>query len=84
VIGSLLGIKHFVFCINKMDLVDFSEDIFRRLQDDLHSLLVDLGIKSHHFIPVSAIDGDNVVNPSQRMPWYVDGPLVKHLEEVEW
>ena len=84
VIGSLLGIKHFVFCINKMDLVDFSEDIFRPIQNDLHILLIELGIKSHHFIPISAIDGDNVVKPSQRMPWYVDDPLIRHLEEVEF
>ena len=84
VIGSLLGIKHFVFCINKMDLVDFSEDIFRPIQNDLHSLLIELGIKSHHFIPISALDGDNVVKPSQRMPWYVDDPLIRHLEEVEF
>ena len=83
VIGALLGIKHFVFCINKMDLVDFREDIFRPIQDDLHSLLIELGIKSHHFIPISAIDGDNVVHASKRMPWYVDDPLVMHLEDVQ-
>ncbi|MEC9292886.1 MAG: GTP-binding protein [Chloroflexota bacterium] len=83
-IGALLGIKHFVFCINKMDLVDFREDIFRPIQDDLHSLLIELGIKSHHFIPISAIDGDNVVHSSKRMPWYVDDPLVRHLEKVQF
>ncbi|MEC9293468.1 MAG: GTP-binding protein [Chloroflexota bacterium] len=83
-IGALLGIKHFVFCINKMDLVDFREDIFRPIQDDLHSLLIELGIESHHFIPISAIDGDNVVHTSQRMPWYVDDPLIRHLEEVQF
>ena len=84
VIGALLGIKHFVFCINKMDLVDFKEDIFRPIQDHLHDLLIELGIKSHHFIPISALDGDNVVNCSSRMPWYVDDPLIRHLEEVEF
>ena len=83
-IGALLGIKHFVFCINKMDLVDYREDVFRPIQDDLHSLLIELGIKSHHFIPISAIDGDNVVHYSKRMPWYVEDPLVKHLEEVQF
>ena len=76
--------KHFVFCINKMDLVDYREDVFRPIQDDLHSLLIELGIKSHHFIPISAIDGDNVVHYSKRMPWYVEDPLVKHLEEVQF
>jgi len=83
-IGALLGIKHFVFCINKMDLVDYREDIFRPIQDDLHSLLVELGIKSHHFIPISAIEGDNVVHSSERMPWYIDDPLVRHLEEIQF
>jgi len=83
-IGALLGIKHFVFCINKMDLVDFREDIFRHIQDHLHSLLNELEIKSHHFIPISAIDGDNVVHSSKRMPWYVDDPLVSHLEKVQF
>ena len=83
-IGALLGIKHFVFCINKMDLVDYREDVFRPIQDDLHDLLIKLGIKSHHFIPISALDGDNVVNYSTRMPWYVDDPLIRHLEELEF
>jgi len=83
-IGALLGIKHFVFCINKMDLVDFREDIFRHIQDHLHSLLNELEIKSHHFIPISAIDGDNVVHSSKRTPWYVDDPLVSHLEKVQF
>ncbi len=82
-IGALLGIKHFVFCINKMDLVDFREDVFRPIQDALHALLIELEIKSHHFIPISAIDGDNVVHTSKRMPWYVDDPLVRHLEEIQ-
>ena len=83
-IGALLGIKYFVFCINKMDLVEFREDIFRQIQDHLHSLLNDLRIKSHHFIPISAIDGDNVVHSSKRMPWYADDPLVSHLEKVQF
>ena len=83
-IGALLGIKHFVFCINKMDLVDFREDIFRSIQDALHILLIELEIKSHHFIPISAIHGDNVVRTSKRMPWYVDDPLVRHLEEIQF
>ncbi len=83
VIGALLGIKHFVFCINKMDLVDFREGIFRPIQDDLHGLLTELGIQSHHFIPISALDGDNVVRSSSRMPWYVDPPLIRHIEDVE-
>ncbi len=83
VIGALLGIKHVVVCINKMDLVDFREDVFRPIQDDLHALLEELRVESHHFIPISALEGDNVVDSSDRMPWYEDGPLLPHLEELE-
>ena len=83
VIGALLGIRHVVVCVNKMDLVDFSEDAFRPIQDDLHALLEELEIESHHFIPISALEGDNVVEKSDRMPWYEDGPLLPHLENIE-
>ncbi|MBN4064852.1 GTP-binding protein, partial [Dehalococcoides mccartyi] len=82
VIGALLGIRHVVVCINKMDLVDFKEDVFRPIQDDLHALLEELEIESHHFIPISALEGDNVVESSDRMPWYKDGPLLPHLENL--
>ena len=83
VIGALLGIRHVVVCINKMDLVDFKEEAFRPIQDDLHQLLTELEIESHHFIPISALQGDNVVEKSDRMPWYKDGPLLPHLEDLE-
>ena len=83
VIASLLGIRHIVVCINKMDLVDFREDVFRPIQGDLHVLLEELQTESHHFIPISALEGDNVVEESDRMGWYVDGPLLRHLEELE-
>jgi bifunctional enzyme CysN/CysC len=83
VIGALLGIKHVVVCINKMDLVDYKEEVFRPIQDDLHALLTELEIESHHFIPISALQGDNVVEKSDRMPWYEDGPLLPHLENLE-
>jgi bifunctional enzyme CysN/CysC len=83
VIGALLGIRHVVVCVNKMDLVDFKEEAFRPIQDDLHTLLEELEIESHHFIPISALEGDNVVEKSDRMPWYEDGPLLPHLEELE-
>ena len=68
VIGALLGIRHFVVCVNKMDLVDFKEEVFRPIQDDLHALLEELEVESHHFIPISALEGDNVVENSNRMP----------------
>ncbi|MDG0868283.1 sulfate adenylyltransferase subunit 1 [Candidatus Lucifugimonas marina] len=83
VIGALLGIRHVVVCVNKMDLVDFKEEAFRPIQDDLHALLEELEIESHHFIPISALEGDNVVEKSDRMPWYEDGPLLPHLENLE-
>ena len=83
IIGALLGIRHVVVCINKMDLVDFSEDVFRPIQADLHALLEELEIESHHFIPISALEGDNVVEKSERVPWYEYGPLLPHLEQLE-
>ena len=83
VIASLVGIKHIVVCINKMDLVDYREDVFRPIQDDLHRLLMELDVASHHFIPISALNGDNVVASSENMPWYDDGPLLPHLEKLD-
>ena len=83
VIAGLLGIRHFVVCVNKMDLVGFSEDAFRPIQYDMHTLLDELQIESHHIIPISALEGDNVVEASDQMPWYVDGPLLAHLEGLE-
>ncbi len=83
VIAALLGIRHIVVCINKMDLIDFREEVFRPIQHDLHALLEELEIESHHFIPISALEGDNVVEKSARMSWYIDDPLLPHLEELE-
>lgn len=82
-ITSLLGIKHTVVAINKMDLVDFSEDVFNHIKTDYLSFAGRLGIRDLHFIPISALEGDNVVNKSDNMPWY-DGPaLMEFLESVE-
>jgi sulfate adenylyltransferase large subunit len=81
-IASLLGIRHVVAAINKMDLVDFSEEIFAQHQCDLHALAEKLEIPDLLCIPISALDGDNVVTRSDRTPWY-DGPtLLEHLESV--
>jgi sulfate adenylyltransferase large subunit len=81
-IASLLGIRHVVAAINKMDLVDFSEEIFAQHQRDLHALAEKLEIPDLLCIPISALDGDNVVTSSDRTPWY-DGPtLLEHLESV--
>lgn len=83
IIAALLGIKHVVVCINKMDLVDYREDVFRGIQKDLHQLLEQLRIRSHHFIPISALEGDNVVEKSPNMGWYEDEPVLEHLENLD-
>ncbi len=81
-IASLLGIRHVVAAINKMDLVDFSEKVYRTLHNDLHGLAAKLGIRELTAIPISALLGDNVVTRSEQTPWY-DGPtLLEHLESV--
>lgn len=80
---SLLGIRHIVLAVNKMDLVDFSQEVFRRIVDDYRAFLEPLGIPDLQCIPLSALDGDNVVEKSARTPWY-DGPaLLDYLETVE-
>jgi sulfate adenylyltransferase large subunit len=81
-IASLLGIRHLVVAVNKMDLVDFSEDVYRQIEADFAALVGQFGTASLVTIPVSALGGDNVVEASLRMPWY-DGPtLLEHLEQV--
>ncbi len=81
-ISSLLGIRSVVAAINKMDLVEFREEIFLRWQDDFVALASRLGITAVQCIPISALEGDNVVTRSDRTPWY-DGPtLIDHLETV--
>src|ERR1700731_3719453 len=72
-IASLLGIRHLVAAINKMDLVDFSEDVYNQIATDLHAMVKEFGSANLVTIPVSALEGDNVVEPSTRTPWY-SGP----------
>ncbi|TBW40418.1 sulfate adenylyltransferase subunit CysN [Siculibacillus lacustris] len=80
---SLLGIRHVVLAVNKIDLVDFSRDVFERIRDDFATFAQDLGFESLVAVPLSARWGDNVTTRSPRMPWY-DGPsLLDHLETVE-
>jgi sulfate adenylyltransferase large subunit len=81
-IASLLGIRHLVAAINKMDLVDFSEDVYRQIEADFTAMVRQFGNASLMTIPVSALDGDNVVEASTRMPWYTGRTLLQHLEEV--
>jgi bifunctional enzyme CysN/CysC len=81
-IGSLLRIPHFVVCVNKMDLVDYSEAVYERIQTEFQPFLSRLEIPDLTFIPVSALHGDNVIERSANMPWYKGAPLLHHLENV--
>jgi len=79
-IASLLGIPHIVVAINKMDLVDYNEEIFSDIQKQFKELSVKLDIQDMRFIPISALAGDNVVERSENMDWY-DGPTLMYLLE---
>ena len=81
-IASLLGIPHIVICVNKMDLVDYSEEVFNRIVLDYNQMAETLDIKHSEFIPISAKEGDNVVNRSDNMPWYKGKALLELLETV--
>ena len=82
-VAALLGIKHVVLAVNKIDLVDYSASIFETIRDEFVELARSKGILDVQVIPISALLGDNVVNPSEHTPWY-DGPTVLgYLEEVE-
>ena len=81
-IASLLRIPHLVVAVNKMDLVGWSEQRFLEIRDQFESFLPRLGIKDVKFIPISALHGDNVVEPSKNAPWYLGPTLLAHLESV--
>lgn len=81
-ISSLLGIPHIVVAINKMDLVDFSEEVFNQIVADYQKMAQTLHIQNITFIPISAKEGDNVVNRSEHTPWYDGAPLLEFLETV--
>ena len=82
-IASLLGIKHVVLCINKMDLVGYDRDVFEEIEADYREFAADLGFESIQVIPVSALAGDNVVTNSDRTAWYDGPPLMDYLDTVE-
>ncbi|WP_100614298.1 sulfate adenylyltransferase subunit 1 [Confluentibacter citreus] len=84
-INNLLRIKDVVVAINKMDLVDYSEDIYNKIKADFSELMSkrDYQDQKITFIPVSALKGDNVVNRSQRMPWYTGQSLLEHFEKLD-
>ncbi len=81
-IVSLLGIKHVVVAVNKMDLVDYDEQVFNDIRDSFNEFSADLNLENKYFIPLSALKGDNVVNRSEQCDWYTDLPLLERLEEV--
>ncbi|MDH5598199.1 MAG: sulfate adenylyltransferase subunit CysN [Cyclobacteriaceae bacterium] len=81
-IASLLGIPHVVFCINKMDLVDYDEEVFERLKEEIEDFASKLDVKDIRFIPISALKGDNIVNRSEKMDWYKGETLLYLLETI--
>ncbi|QDV81534.1 sulfate adenylyltransferase subunit CysN [Planctomycetes bacterium TBK1r] len=81
-IVSLLGIRHVVVAINKMDLIEFSEEKYEAICDDYRSFATRLDLPDLHFIPISALNGDNVVDRSELMPWYTGTTLMGFLESV--
>jgi bifunctional enzyme CysN/CysC len=81
-IATLLGVPHILLCVNKMDLVDWSQERFEAIRDEFADFATRLRVRDMTFIPVSALLGDNVVSHSERMPWYDGLPLLRHLEEL--
>jgi len=83
-IMSLLGIRHIVVAVNKMDLVDYAEDVFEHIRKDYEDFAAKLEIHDITFIPMSALKGDNVVKTGANMPWYHGRPLLDYLETVHF
>ena len=81
-IASLLQIPHFVICINKMDLVNYKQKIYEDIKKQIKDFVSKLSIVDISFIPISALNGDNVVSQSKKMPWYTGPTLLYHLENV--
>ena len=81
-IASLLQIPHAIVCVNKMDLVDYKQDVYDKIVEEFKEFSSKLNIKDVQFIPISALAGDNVVNRSENMPWYEGSTLIYQLEHV--
>ena len=81
-ICSLMGIKHFVFAVNKMDLIDFEQEKFQKIQKDIKVLLAEFEYSTAQMIPVSATEGDNITKCSVHMPWYTGKTLLDYLETI--
>ena len=82
-IASLLGIKQIIVAINKMDLMKYSEETYNKIKQDYLDFTSTLDLENIHFIPMSALDGDNVVNPSENMPWFTGKPMMETLNTIE-
>jgi len=83
IISAILGIPHVLVCINKMDLVDYSEEKYKQIENDYLTFAKQLTLKDISFIPASALAGDNVVTKSDKMSWYKGKPLLEFLETIE-
>jgi bifunctional enzyme CysN/CysC len=81
-IATLLGIQHLVVAVNKMDLVDWSREAFDRIREDFSAFAAKLQVRDVHFIPMSAVKGENIVRRGGHLPWYQGSPLLDHLESV--
>lgn len=81
-IASLLQIKHLILCVNKLDLVDYSEEVFNKIKADFEDFSSKLEIQDIQYIPISALNGDNVVDKSDKTPWYDGSTLLYTLENV--
>lgn len=82
-ICSLLGIKHVIIAINKMDLVDYSQARYKEIQEDYLKLAGSLDIPDIRFVPISALEGDNVVNSSEKLSWFRGSTLMQYLENID-
>jgi len=80
---ALLGLPQVVVCVNKMDMVDYDEEVFNKIVSDYKALVAKVGLKNVAYIPVSALKGDNIVHSSERMPWFKGSSLLPYLETVE-
>lgn len=83
IIASLLKMKRVVVAVNKMDLVDYSEEVFNKIRKDYAEVAENLGLENVEYFPISAFNGDNIVERSEKMPWFQEEPLLVFLENVE-
>ncbi|HTR74833.1 MAG TPA: adenylyl-sulfate kinase [Solirubrobacterales bacterium] len=81
-LSSLLGVPHLILCVNKMDLVDYSQSVYDEIREEFTAFAAKLDITDLGFVPISALQGDNVVDRSTNMPWFDGQPLLGHLEDV--